>query len=401
MVCVRIFYPADPAGVVPGGVDTFLRGIIKYAPDDIKIDLVGMTTDINSRPLGVWSECSVDGRAFRFFPVVAVRSSAERSKIPLSVRYIWGLFRFYSESRPEFDVFEFHRVEPGFLFLRDSRPKNAFFHQDMGVIRNNKSDILWSYLPKLYFWVESTIVASLSSLWCVREEGVLAMRQRYPEKSRNINFIPTWVDVKKFYPSKKSDLVSGRQSIAVSLGLPVEKKWIVTVGRLDKQKDPQLMLDGFKLLLESGRDAVWLVVGDGVLRTSLEQAVHNAGMTGRVFFLGLMPQDEIAALLRVSDVYALSSAYEGMPMALLEAMGSGLPVVSTDVGEVKRVLFDGKNGVLCHTHDVKDFGLALIRGFDLSVNFDSTKSTSAIQLFTPDTVLGRIFDNYRRLASEK
>ena len=47
---VRIFYPADPVGVVPGGIDTFIRGILKWAPEDIEFSLIGMTTDAVERP---------------------------------------------------------------------------------------------------------------------------------------------------------------------------------------------------------------------------------------------------------------------------------------------------------------------------------------------------------------
>ena len=83
---VRTFYPADPVGIVPGGVDTFIRGILKWAPADLEFSLVGMTTDVQSRPLGRWTRCSLGRCEFDFFPVVRVADAGQRSRVPQSVR---------------------------------------------------------------------------------------------------------------------------------------------------------------------------------------------------------------------------------------------------------------------------------------------------------------------------
>ena len=111
-VHVRAFYPADPVGVVPGGVDTFLRGILKYAPDDLRFSLVGMTTDESARPRGQWTRCRAGTREFDFFPVVGVADAGQRTRIPLSLRYTAATALKLRELRAGFDVFEFHRIEP-------------------------------------------------------------------------------------------------------------------------------------------------------------------------------------------------------------------------------------------------------------------------------------------------
>ncbi|MFL6573468.1 MAG: hypothetical protein ACJ8G4_17040, partial [Burkholderiales bacterium] len=67
MVRVRIFYQTDPAGAIPGGIDTFIRGMLKAAPADVELSVVGLTTDPLARPVGRWTECLVDGRAVWFF----------------------------------------------------------------------------------------------------------------------------------------------------------------------------------------------------------------------------------------------------------------------------------------------------------------------------------------------
>lgn len=68
---VCIVYPTDPAGVVLGGIDSFIRGILRWAPDDIGMHLVGMTTDAAARPVGLWHTCETGRKPFKFFPVLA------------------------------------------------------------------------------------------------------------------------------------------------------------------------------------------------------------------------------------------------------------------------------------------------------------------------------------------
>ena len=144
---------------------------------------------------------------------------------------------------------------------------------------------------------------------------------------------------------------------------------------------------------------VWLVVGDGVLRPALEKPHRgSAGLAGnRIHLLGLKAPHEVASLLAASDLYALSSAYEGMPMALLEAQGCGLPVVSTPVGEVKRVVRPGVNGVLSAGHQPEAFAAALLQGLDGAPAWRGEPALDAIRPYHPATVLADAYDNYRAL----
>jgi glycosyltransferase involved in cell wall biosynthesis len=396
---VRVFYPADPAGIVPGGVDTFLRGVLKWAPQDLDFSLVGMTTEPATRPLWRWTRCELGRRDFAFHPVVHVADAGGRSRVPLSVRYCAGLLRAGAGLRRDFDVMEFHRIEPALLFGGDDRPKNAVFHQDMAVIRSAQADILWRRMPGLYFGIEKRVVRQLASAWCVRQEGVEAMRGRFPEKADVIRFVPTWVDTEVFTPPTSDERVALRARFAAEQGLDCGSGWIISVGRLDSQKNPRLLLDAVARLHAQGRSVQWLVVGDGVLRADMERAAAEAGVAGRLKFLGLLPPARIAQWLRAADVFALSSAYEGMPMALLEALGSGLPVVTTDVGEVKRVVEPGGNGEIVAVHEAVAFADALARVLDGAATLRGEPAVRAIRPYQPAAVLEPVYENYRRLAA--
>jgi hypothetical protein len=81
---IRTFYQADPVGVVPGGIDTFIRGLVKWAPQDLEFSLVGMTTEPDRRPVGRWTRCSLGRRDFDFFPVFIEDNAGGRSRVPLT-----------------------------------------------------------------------------------------------------------------------------------------------------------------------------------------------------------------------------------------------------------------------------------------------------------------------------
>ena len=394
---VRIFYPADPMGVVPGGIDTFLRGLIKWAPPELEFSLVGMTTDPMARPPGVWTRCKLGDREFNFFPVVTVSKPGERSLVPLSLKFTLGTWRYLVKLRTDFDIFDFHRPEPSLIFKSDHRPKNAYFHNDPSTIASDYSDNLWRRFSSVYQHIERITFSSFDSAWCVRESGVQTLRQRYPLMAHRIQFIPTWVDADVFNCVDDHTRQMLRNQVAQAAGIDCQANWVITVGRLDTQKDPALMLAAFVRLRAQGRRVAWLVVGDGVLRAELERGVAAAGLGAHVHFLGLRPPADIADLLRAADVYALSSAYEGMPMALLEALGCGLPAAVTDVGEVRRVVHPGINGSIASARDEATFAKALSDVLDHADLWRGSATQAAVLNYQPFKVLEIAYNNYLAL----
>lgn len=401
---VRIFYPADPAGVVPGGIDTFIRGVIKWAPPELDFSLVGMSTDTHARPVGRWTPCQAGARRYAFFPVVSVADAGTRGRLPLSLRYTAGAWMHRARLRSDFDIYDFHRPEPSLLYLDDPRPKNAYWHQDPKTIDGAGSDNLWRKLPAAYEKLEAQAVQQLSSAWCVRESGVLTLRNRYPALEGRVRFVPTWVDADVFHPVSDNRRQNLRASLAAEHQLPLQAKWISFVGRLDTQKNPGLLLEAFARAIQpDGKtggphaDTVLLLVGNGVLRLELEARVRAMGLQQQVRFLGLQSQATIAKLLQASDLFTLSSAYEGMPMALLEALGCGTPAVVTDVGEVRRVVRDGENGIIVSKHDATAFSAGLVRGLDAASSWRAA-ALQAVARYQPAEVLKPVYDNYLALA---
>ncbi len=122
---------------------------------------------------------------------------------------------------------------------------------------------------------------------------------------------------------------------------------LCAVGRFVWQKDYRTLLEAVGILKRDGIDAVLSIAGDGPLRVEMEQKASAIGIADRVRFCGL--QGQIGEWLSQQDIFVLSSVEEGQPVAVLEAMARGLPVVATKVGGVPDTVRDGVDGVLVET----------------------------------------------------
>ena len=129
-----------------------------------------------------------------------------------------------------------------------------------------------------------------------------------------------------------------------SLGLPRHGLVAVTVGRLDPFKAHHLQLQALALLRKEGLDLHLLLVGAGERERRLKSLCAELGLEDRVIFTGYL--EDVRPALAAADIFLLSSAREGLPMVLLEAMGAGLPIVATEVGGIPEALAGGRAGAL-------------------------------------------------------
>lgn len=148
-------------------------------------------------------------------------------------------------------------------------------------------------------------------------------------------YMPNGINLTRF---RRDD--SARDSIRQALGVSTEFVWLA-VGRLTLQKDYPTMLEAFSSVPTNSR--LW-IVGDGELRAECEDLVGALSLRDRVSFLGR--RSDVSDLMSAADGYVLSSAWEGLPMVLLEAAASGLPAVATDVGGVSEIIQPGAGHLL-------------------------------------------------------
>jgi glycosyltransferase involved in cell wall biosynthesis len=154
-----------------------------------------------------------------------------------------------------------------------------------------------------------------------------------------------------------------RESLRHSLGFEREFVWLA-VGRFEAAKDYPNMLRAFAAVRERRPESVLLLVGRGSLQKETELLARDLGLGGGVRFLGV--RTDVPEVMSAADGYVMSSAWEGMPMVLLEAAAAALPIVATRVGGNDEVVRHEGTGFLVPPSDHEALGLAMLRLSELS-----------------------------------
>ena len=142
-----------------------------------------------------------------------------------------------------------------------------------------------------------------------------------------------------------------RQAIRQELDLPADEVVIGNVGRFSTQKNP---LDWVRVAARVGQacpQARFLLVGDGPMRTLVEQALHQAGIAERTTLTGL--RRDVPRMLAAMDIFLLTSLWEGLPRVIPQAMAMGLPMVANQADGVSEAIQDGSNGYLCSPGEIE------------------------------------------------
>ena len=185
-------------------------------------------------------------------------------------------------------------------------------------------------------------------------------------------------------PSRHSAHASAREPHVV----------VGSLGRLTEQKRYDLLVRA----LPGVPHARLVLVGDGPERASLERLAHELDVAERLTITGWV--DEARSHLQGFDIFALPSAWEGMPLSIIEAMHAGLPVIATEVGSVGEVVTDGETGYLAPSGDLDCIGerLSLLSGdAALRARMGARGMRVAREQFT-DTAMARRYEAiYRRL----
>lgn len=159
-----------------------------------------------------------------------------------------------------------------------------------------------------------------------------------------------------------ADLRHGDQARAQArelLGVPATTPLVGTVGNFTAKKDHANLLEAFSLVLSEQPAARLVLVGSGPLEESLRDHARRLRLDEAVTFTG--PRDDVYDLLPALDVFVLSSRFEGLPIALLEAMASGVAPVATRVGGIPEVLTDGVDGHLVEPGDPSALAASLVK----------------------------------------
>ena len=194
----------------------------------------------------------------------------------------------------------------------------------------------------------------------VSKGAVRAFEEKYAIPKDGMMTIYNGIDLDKYKFS-----VTAKKSVFKELGIDLNYKIILAVGRLQDQKDYPNLLRAIKLLKEEDHGLFKLVVaGDGEQREKIEQYIKDLELASDVFLLGR--RNDIPRLMSAADVFVLSSKNEGFGLAVAEAMACGCLVVATDCGGVDEVL--NKNGILVQKENYISLSKGLCQALNMDIN---------------------------------
>lgn len=342
----------DPQNLTPGGIDSIIQDIVKFAGEDTKFRIIGIATNNDIR-LGDWTTINFAGRSVLYLPVTRLdrgRTKGIRGKIPHSLLFAAGLIR-NRKKLPAAD-FHTHRIETGFIVLLISRGRLIqFIHNDSVGLLGARSDSTWRRVAKVYRFLENAVIKRADRMILFNKSDSARLLARRPD----LIVSRTWFDSDVF--STAQDAQAPRKGGSADIDV-TEICW---VGRMDSQKDPLLALDVVVALKQQGVNPRLKMIGDGVLTNAIQSKIQDLGVSNEVEFLGSRSRIEVASIMSESQVLLMTSRYEGSPVVLLEAGASGLPVAATLESDPDHALIPGINGERISDRNASELAAAIRR----------------------------------------
>jgi len=271
------------------------------------------------------------------------------------------LIRLYSEFRRRSPrIVHTHMAKAGLLarlaaaahnLTRGSAPRARIVHTYHGHVL----DGYFSPLATKVFITLERILAKLSDRIIAISPAIQSELLRTYRIGREDQYrvVPLGFDLSPFAAIDATARAAARRD----LNLPGDALVVSTVGRLTAIKQHRLFLDTIKRVSETHTNVIALIAGDGELRDDIVAYAASLGLTDRVRMLGW--RRDLATIYAATDVFLLTSRNEGTPVALIEAMASGVPGVSTDVGGVKDVIGGIETGRTAAFGDVDGLAAAI------------------------------------------
>jgi glycosyltransferase involved in cell wall biosynthesis len=283
----------------------------------------------------------------------------QRSIAPFSdVRACGRMLKVLRQVRP--DIVHTHMAKAGLL----GRLAALIYNRTAGrrtptrIVHTYHGHVLEGYfrpvVARAFVAVERWLARRTDVLIAVSPRVCLELVERFGIAPRSrFAIVPLGFDLRAFAAIDDD----ARAAARTALDLRPDARVVTTVGRLTAIKNHAMLLNSLQDLAARIPAIVLLIAGDGELRPDLERQAETLGIGDRVRFLGW--RRDLDVIYAATDVFALTSRNEGTPVAMIEAMAAGVPVVATDVGGVADVLSDSRAGLLVASDDANGLSVAI------------------------------------------
>lgn len=244
----------------------------------------------------------------------------------------------------------------------------------------------------IYYPVEKYLSKYTDAIITINHEDYSIVKEKF--RCKTVYYSPgVGVDLEKF-----GNAIIDRNSKRTELGLNENDVMLLSVGELIVRKNHQTLiqaLDGIK-----NKNIICFIAGSGPLLNDLQELINSLGLQDRVFLLGR--REDISELLACTDIYVHPAKREGLSVALMEAMASGLPVVCSKIRGNTDLIDNGKGGYLCDVNDINAYEASL---FQLSENTDlrsqmATYNQKKIQDFSIEVVDKKMRNIYSEMIQD-
>lgn len=181
------------------------------------------------------------------------------------------------------------------------------------------------------------------------------------------------------------------------LRLSIDKKILLYSGNMEPVKGTDIAIEAFCRLGRERDDLIFVMVGAGTMRPSLEQVVRQAGLSGRVSFEGRKTNDEVAIYYNAADLLVMPSRNEGLGVSIMEALACGTPVVATQVGGIPEIISNKRLGILVEPENPRALAEGIYRGLERTWNREYLHRHA--QQFTWNKIAPQIYQVYKEMVN--
>lgn len=216
-------------------------------------------------------------------------------------------------------------------------------------------------------------------------------------RADHVHLIPNGVDVGVFRPGDRRD-----GPLRAEFGIAPDAPLVGFVGRLSREKGPETFLRSMLLVRQAVPQMQVVMIGTGPMEPNVQAFIRNFQMDGYVHLAGL--RRDMPALLRELDLFVSSSHSEASPLAMMEAMATGLPVVGTRVGGVPDLILHGESGYLVDRADINAISSAvrgLLQDDDLRRRMGHASRERIVQRFSLADSLQKTCELLQRLGAQR
>lgn len=238
-----------------------------------------------------------------------------------------------------------HFVSLFYLFWASRMTGKPLMHTEHSKWEMEDLTPFWNRVFK-FFLNRIEMVSAVSSLAYEHLYNV------YNVDKERLALVQNGIDLNQF--KKNNEKTISRKS----LGLKENDIVIGIVGNLRIEKNQQLLIRALALLSKTSKKYKIVLVGNGPCRNDLEELSAELGVTDQSIFAGT--RNDVPNIYGIFDMYCLTSHYEGLPLTILEAMASSVPVIGTDVLGIRELISNHKNGILVPDNNPKALAEAVV-----------------------------------------